>query len=97
MTLPPINRFALLLALVLVGCASDSALLHRIALLHVGMTQQEVNDLLGKPRNVNNMGALVVNEYVFTQPVALHDNAPPTMSYYVILGRDGRVRSFGPN
>jgi outer membrane protein assembly factor BamE (lipoprotein component of BamABCDE complex) len=91
------NRLALLLALFLFGCASDSAVLHRIALLHEGMTQQEVYDLLGKPRTVNNLGALFVNEYVFTQPVALHDNAPPTMSYYVIIGRDGRVRSFGPN
>jgi outer membrane protein assembly factor BamE (lipoprotein component of BamABCDE complex) len=91
------NRLAVLLALLLLGCATDPSLLHRIAQLHEGMTQQEVYDLLGKPRTVNNLGALFVNEYYFTQPVALHENARPTMSYYVIIGRDGRVRSFGPN
>jgi hypothetical protein len=91
------NRLALLAAILLLGCANNNAVSHRIALLHVGMTQEEVNDLLGKPRSVNNMGALMVNEYTFTQPVALHNGSPPTMSYYVIVGRDGRVRSFGPN
>jgi outer membrane protein assembly factor BamE (lipoprotein component of BamABCDE complex) len=91
------NRFALLLALVLLGCASNDSVPRRIALLHVGMTQKEVDDLLGKPRSVSNNGALRVFDYVFAHPAALHDGSPPTMSYYVIVGRDGRVRSFGPN
>ena len=91
------NRLALLLALLLVGCASNDSVPRRVALLHVGMTLQEVNDLLGKPRSVSNTGALRVYEYAFTQPAALHNDSPPTMSYYVIVGRDGRVRSFGPN
>jgi len=91
------NRLAFLLALLMFGCATDETVPRRVALLHEGMTQKEVNDLLGKPRSVNNMGALVVYEYVFSQPAALHEGSPPTMSYYVIVGRDGRVRSFGPN
>jgi len=84
------NRLAPLLALLLFGCTSLSSVPHRIALLHVNMTQQEVTDLLGKPRSTNNLGALIVYDYYFT------DSQPPT-SYYVIIGRDGRVRSFGPN
>jgi outer membrane protein assembly factor BamE (lipoprotein component of BamABCDE complex) len=93
------HRLAPLLALLLLGCANPVSVPHRIALLHVGMTQQEVTDLLGKPRTTNNMGALIVYDYFFTQPppATLHANEPPTMSYYVIIGRDGRVRSFGPN
>jgi len=83
-------RFAPLLALLLFGCASMSSVPRRIALLHVNMTQQEVTDLLGKPRSTNNLGALTVYDYYFA------DSQPP-MSYYVIIGRDGRVRSFGPN
>jgi outer membrane protein assembly factor BamE (lipoprotein component of BamABCDE complex) len=72
-------------------------MMHRIAELHVGMTQQEVTDLLGKPQKVTNNGALTTYDYVFNQPVALHSSDPPTMSYWVIIGRDGRVRSFGQN
>jgi outer membrane protein assembly factor BamE (lipoprotein component of BamABCDE complex) len=93
------NRLAPLLALLLFACANTSSIPHRIALLHVGMTQQEVTDLLGKPRTINNMGALFVYDYLFTEsgPAALHPSEPPTMAYYVIIGRDGRVLSFGPN
>jgi len=93
------NRLAPLLALLLLGCTSMSSAPQRIALLHVGMTQQEVTDLLGKPRTTSNMGALIVYDYLFSQsqPTAFHASEPPTMSYYVIIGRDGRVRSFGPN
>ena len=93
------HRLAILLALLLFGCASHSSIPQRIALLHIGMTQQEVIDLLGKPRTTSNMGALIVYDYFFTQgqPTVLHSSEPPTMSYYVIIGRDGRVRSYGPN
>ncbi|MDR3406337.1 MAG: outer membrane protein assembly factor BamE [Chthoniobacter sp.] len=76
--------------MLLLGCTSMSSVPKRIALLHVNMTQQEVTDLLGKPRTISNMGALLVYDYYFA------DSQPP-MSYYVIIGRDGRVRSFGPN
>jgi len=93
------HRLAPLLALLLFACASARPVQHRIAELHVGMTQQELTNLLGKPRTISNMGALLVYDYVFTQeqPSVLHQSEPPTLSYYVILGRDGRVRSYGPN
>jgi outer membrane protein assembly factor BamE (lipoprotein component of BamABCDE complex) len=84
------NRHAPFLALLLLGCTSMTTVPKRIALLHVNMTQQEVTDLLGKPHSINNMGALFVYDYYFA------DSQPP-MSYYVIIGRDRRVRSFGPN
>jgi outer membrane protein assembly factor BamE (lipoprotein component of BamABCDE complex) len=90
----------LLLAVSISGCTNMESVPHRIALLHVGMTQQEVTDLLGKPHAIANQGALLVYDYVFTQPhpAMLNASEPPVTSYYVIIGRqDGRVRSFGPN
>ncbi|MEP6669870.1 MAG: outer membrane protein assembly factor BamE [Chthoniobacter sp.] len=84
------KRLAPLFALLLFGCASVSSVPQRIALLHVGMTQQEVTGLLGKPRTTNSTGALTVYDYYFTE-------SQVALSYYVIIGRDGRVRSFGPN
>jgi outer membrane protein assembly factor BamE (lipoprotein component of BamABCDE complex) len=91
------NRLLSLLAVVLMGCATPSSVPRRIAQLHIGMTEREVTNLLGQPRTTSNMGALVVYDYFFTEPIALHASDPPTMSYYVIVGKDGRVRSFGPN
>ena len=89
------NRFPFFLCLFLLGtllssCTNTDTAPHRFAELEVGMTLQQLTSLLGKPRTINNQGALAVYEYVFTQP-------PPTVSYYVVVGRDGRVRSFGPN
>jgi hypothetical protein len=94
------NRLApLLFALLLLGCATESSLQQRVARMHVGMTFEEATELLGKPASSSNMGALIVYDYRFSpdHPIALHENSRPTTSYYVIVGRDGRVRSFGPN
>jgi outer membrane protein assembly factor BamE (lipoprotein component of BamABCDE complex) len=90
---------SILLAILLPACTSMESAPRRIAELHVGMTEQELTSLLGKPRTVTNQGALSVYEYLFTQPqpAAFHADQPPSTSYYVIVGRDGRVRSFGPN
>ena len=94
------NRLApLFFALLLLGCTTQSSLQQRIARMHVGMTLDEVTDLLGQPTSTSNMGALIVYDYRFSpeHPIALHENSRPTTSYYVIVGRDNRVRSFGPN
>lgn len=94
------SRLALLLiALLLFGCTTQSSLQQRVARMHVGMTMDEVTDLLGQPTSSNNNGALIVYDYRFSpeHPLALHENSRPTTSYYVIVGRDNRVRSFGPN
>jgi hypothetical protein len=91
------KHLAPLFALILFGCTSTYSLPHRIALLHINMTEQEVIDLLGKPRSISSTGALTIYDYYFTQPVALHNDSAPTLSYYVIIGRDHRVRSYGPN
>jgi hypothetical protein len=93
------NRLALLFALLLFGCATPSSIQQRVARLHVNMTVDELTDLLGKPTATSNNGALIIYEYRFSpdHPLALQENSPPTTSYYVIVGRDNRVRSFGPN
>jgi len=92
------NRFAILLAVLLFGCADSSSVYRRIASLHEGMTQQELISLLGKPHAINHQGALTTYEYVFNQPTAATTaNERPINSYYVIVGQDGRVRSYGPN
>ena len=62
------------------------------------MTEQEVIALLGKPRTVNHQGALSTYEYVFSQATAATNvNERPINSYYVIIGADGKVRSYGSN
>ncbi|HEY3898552.1 MAG TPA: outer membrane protein assembly factor BamE [Chthoniobacter sp.] len=86
------NRLAsLFLALLLTACATGGTGPRQVAHLQVGMTLQQVNSLLGKPFHVTNQGALTVYDYVFNQ------GQPTASSYYVIIGRDGLVRSFGPN
>jgi len=86
------NRFALLfLAILLAGCATGGSVPERVANLHQGMTLAQVNALLGKPHNVTHQGALTVYDYVFNQ------GQPTATSYYVIVGEDGTVRSYGPN
>jgi hypothetical protein len=84
------KKLALLLAVLLVGCASDSSLTRRMANVREGMTTQELFAVVGKPQRTTNQGALRTYEYVF------NDTKPPT-SYYVIVGEDGRVRSYGQN
>ena len=86
------NRFAsFLLAVVFAGCASSESGPRRVANMHQGMTLAEVTALLGKPHNVTHQGALTVYDYVFDQ------GRPQASSYYVIVGADGMVRSYGPN
>lgn len=85
------NRFLIVLAVLIMGCASDNTGARRFASLREGMTKQELVSLLGQPRTVSHQGALSVYEYGFTQ------GAPGGSSYYVIVGEDGRVRSFGRN
>jgi outer membrane protein assembly factor BamE (lipoprotein component of BamABCDE complex) len=86
------NRLAsLLLALLLPACATGGTSPKQVASLQTGMTLQQVNSLLGKPYHVSNQGALIIYDYVFNQ------GQPTASSYYVIIGRDGLVRSFGPN
>jgi outer membrane protein assembly factor BamE (lipoprotein component of BamABCDE complex) len=86
------NRFAsLFLALLLAACATGGTSPRQVAQLQVGMTLQQVNSLLGKPYHVTNQGALNVYDYVFNQ------GQPTACSYYVVVGRDGLVRSFGQN
>ena len=87
-----------LLAVLLVGCASSSQ--ERYSRLEVGMTKQQVINLLGPPKSTKFNGALVTMEYDlgWQQPGILHPEQPPHTSCYVIIGReDGRVRSFGRN
>ncbi len=86
-----------LLAILLVGCANS--LQHRYSRLETGMTRQQVIALLGEPRSSTSNGALITMEYDFAQeqPAVLHAGQPGRSSYYVIIGRDERVRSFGPN
>lgn len=93
------TRLAPLFALLLLGCATQSSLQQRVARMHVNMTMDEVTDLLGQPTSSSNNGALTIYDYRFSpdHPLALHENSRPTTSYYVIVGRDNRVRSFGPN
>jgi outer membrane protein assembly factor BamE (lipoprotein component of BamABCDE complex) len=86
------NRFLVLLAVILLGCAGNSSTNQRIASLHEGMTRQELISLLGNPRTVTNQGALSVYDYAFPA-----SQSAPATSYYVIVGKDDRVRSFGPN
>src|SRR5580704_6401990 len=80
------NRFLTLLAVLLVGCATNS-LDQRMASVREGMTEGELTSLLGKPRTITNQGALRTFDYVLT-------NHGTITSYYVIIGQDGLVRSF---
>jgi hypothetical protein len=89
---------SLLLAVILLGCANSPQ--HRYAHLEVGMTRQQVVNLLGEPQRTRFNGALTVLEYNLNreQPAALHPEQPAQSAFYVIIGReDGRVRSFGRN
>ena len=81
----------LLLALLLTACATGGTSPRQVARLQTGMTLQQVNSLLGKPYRETNQGALAVYDYVF------NPGQPTASSYYVIIGRDGLVRSFGQN
>ena len=91
------RNLSLLLALLLFGCASSPQ--HRYSQLQVGMTRQQVVALLGRPKTSISNGALITMEYDFAQqqPSAMYAGQPGRSSYYVIIGRDERVRSYGPN
>ena len=86
------NRItSLLFALLLTACATGGTSPKQVARLQDGMTLQQVNSLLGKPYHVASTGAFTTYDYVFNQ------GQPTACSYYVIIGRDGLVRSFGQN
>jgi len=86
-----------LLALLILGCATSPQ--NRYSRLEAGMTRQQVVALLGEPRSSTSNGALTILEFDFAQqqPAVQHAEQPGRSSYYVIIGRDERVRSFGPN
>lgn len=89
---------SLLLTVFFVGCANTPD--HHYARVEVGMTREQVVNLLGEPRRTTFNGALAVMEYNLdgTQPAAHHPEYPARSTYYVIIGReDGIVRSFGKN
>ena len=90
------NRFAKLITAVVMilvtGCQTTE---HRLARLHTGMTRSEVIDLLGRPKAVAHNGAMEVLDFDLT-PRDYRDQRPGAKWYYVILGPDKRVESFGP-
>lgn len=91
------NKLLAILSLLLTACTTPTQ--HKMALVHEGMTRQELVNLLGPPTSSTSQGALSVLIYDFAQrsPAALHPRELPKTSYYVIVGREGEVRSFGPN
>lgn len=75
------------------GCQTPE---HRAARLHTGMSRDEVISLLGQPISVVHNGSLEVMNFDLTRPdSSAYGTVRPR--YYVILGRDRRVESFGPN
>ena len=97
------NRILLILAsvtcstILLTSCASSPQV--RWSQVEVGMTKQQVVALLGQPKTTTSNGAFVTMEYDFSQqqPAVVHPNQPGHSTYYVMIGRDDRVRSFGAN
>ncbi len=87
--LPPILALTLL-----ASCATNQ---ERAAQLEVGMTRRQVTGLLGEPLRIRHQGAFTVLEFALPQDqTALTDSGQPIRSnYYVIVGTDDRVRSFG--
>ena len=83
---------ALFAVLLIAGCATKVQ--ERYSHLETGMTRQRLDELLGPPKRSTNYGALTTLEYDFTND---YPNRPGRTSYYVVVGRDGRVRSFGLN
>ena len=85
------------ISLTLLGCASPRS--QNIALVHAGMTKQEVNKLVGQPINITRQGALEIMDFAVKQqgPTPLNPNETPHSSYYVIFGPDGKVESIGRN
>ena len=86
------------LAIFAAGCAITSPQ-ERWSHLEVGMTRQQVVALLGEPLSSTSNGAFITLEYNFSQqqPTVVHSTQPSHSSYYVMIGRDERVRSFGRN
>ena len=84
--------FAALMSFTIAGCQTTE---HRLARLHTGMTRSEVIDLLGSPKTVAHNGAMEVLDFDLTQR-DYRDQWPGGKWYYVILGPDKRVESFGP-
>ncbi len=84
----------LLATTLLAACATDQ---QRAAQVEVGMTRRQVTGLLGEPLRARHQGAFTVLEFALPQDqTALTESGQPIRSnYYVIVGQDDRVRSFG--
>jgi outer membrane protein assembly factor BamE (lipoprotein component of BamABCDE complex) len=87
--------FSLLAALLLAACAHSPQ--NKAAHLYQGMTKQELIQLLGQPTSINVYGALTTYNYDLSQRTMRPGDDAPKISYYVVLGRDDRVRSFNRN
>ncbi len=87
-----------ILAIFIAGCAITSPQ-ERWSHMEVGMTRQQVIALLGEPLSSTSNGAIITMEYDFSQqqPAIVHSAQPSHSSYYVMIGRDERVRAFGRN
>jgi outer membrane protein assembly factor BamE (lipoprotein component of BamABCDE complex) len=87
-----------ILAIFIAGCAITSPQ-ERWSHMEVGMTRQQVIALLGEPLSSTPNGAIITMEYDFSQqqPAVMHSTQPSRSSYYVMIGHDERVRSFGRN
>lgn len=86
------------LAIFIAGCALTSPQ-ERWSHVEIGMTRQQVVALLGEPLSSISNGAIITMEYDFSQrqPAIVHSTQPSHSSYYVMIGRDERVRAFGRN
>jgi outer membrane protein assembly factor BamE (lipoprotein component of BamABCDE complex) len=86
-----------LLGLLIVSCAAPSAQ-ERYAQLRRGMTRHDVVQLLGEPHSTSASEKYITLEYDFTEePDAAHPVPQALSPYYIIIGKDDRVRSFGTN
>ena len=86
-----------LLGLLMISCAAPTYQ-ERYSQLRRGMTKQEAIGLLGEPDSTTAHDTYVTMEYDFTEePDAAHPAPQGPSSYYVIIGRDDRVRWFGTN
>lgn len=91
------SHFAILIAVLVTilfaGCQTPE---HRAARLHTGMSRDEVISLLGPPISATHNGSLEVMNFDLNH---LDNGGERSVRnrYYVIVGPDRRVESFGPN
>jgi hypothetical protein len=90
----PLILCLLCLAAVLAGCSVLMPEYKKVALLHVGMTRQEVVDSLGEPVKTTKHGAIEVMSYSLADSRSSLRRRAPKTGYYIVIGR-GRVEAFG--